>query len=87
MSIIAACIREGQLLAWNFGCLALLFNIVGTAVAAGPYFGKGFGFETLNLGLFYFPFVWLPCLMVPVVLLAHLVLIRRLLAQNGVANS
>lgn len=78
--------RRGLLLVWNFVSLALLFNIVGTAVAAGPYFGKGFGFETINLGLFYFPFVWLPCLIVPVVLLAHLVLIRRLLAQNEVAN-
>lgn len=70
--------RRGLLLVWNFVCLGLLINIVGTAVAASPYFAERFHFETVNIGVLYFPFIWLPCLIVPVVLLAHAAAIRKL---------
>lgn len=70
--------RRRLLLIWNIVCLALLFNIVGTAVAASPYFAANFGFEVTNRAVFYFPFVWLPCLIVPLVFLAHVASIWRL---------
>jgi hypothetical protein len=66
------------LIGWNVVCLLLLANIAVTAVlAASPRFQQ-FGFEQRNIALFYFPFVWLPCCLVPAVLLAHLVAIRQL---------
>jgi hypothetical protein len=66
------------LIGWNVVCLLLLANIAVTAVlAASPRFQQ-FGFEQRNIALFYFPFVWLPCFLVPTVLLAHLVAIRQL---------
>jgi hypothetical protein len=67
------------LLAWNIVCLLLLANIVVTAVLSAPSSFQRFGFGQPNIALFYFPFIWLPGCIVPVVLFAHLASIRRLL--------
>lgn len=64
------------LLAWNIVCLALLLHIVTTAVLAAPTPFQQLAFEQPNTGVFYFPFVFLPGFIVPVVLLSHLVAIR-----------
>ena len=66
------------LIGWNVVCLLLLANIAVTAVLSGSPFWERFGFERRNIALFYFPFVWLPCCIVPIVLLAHLAAIRQL---------
>jgi len=66
------------LLGWNIICLLLLANIVVTAVLSAPFPSQKFGFEQPNIAMLYFPFVWLPCFVVPAVLFAHLVTIRRL---------
>lgn len=66
------------MLVWNMFCLLLLFNIVLTAVFALPLSIQQFGFERPNIAVLYFPFIWLPCFIVPVVLLAHLACIRKL---------
>jgi hypothetical protein len=66
------------LIGWNVVCVILLANIAVTAVLSGSPFWQRFGFEQRNIALFYFPFVWLPCFIVPVVLLAHLAAIRQL---------
>jgi hypothetical protein len=73
--------RRNLLLVWNVVCLILLVNIVGTAIVASPCFAQNFDFQPLNFGVFYFPFIWLPGFIVPVVLLAHLSAIRLLLKQ------
>lgn len=67
------------LMIWNVACLLLLTNIVITAVLSAPLRFQQLGFEQPNIALFYFPFVWLPGFVVPAVLLAHLVSIRRLI--------
>ncbi|MEO7990211.1 MAG: hypothetical protein ABI663_11760 [Chryseolinea sp.] len=67
------------LLIWNFLCLALLVNIVTLALLSLPTPFQKLAFEQPNVGLSYFPFVWLPCVVVPIVLFSHLVSIRRLL--------
>ena len=66
------------LIGWNVVCLLLLANIAVTAVLSGSPFWERFGFEQRNIALFYFPFVWLPCCIVPTVLLAQLAAIRQL---------
>lgn len=67
------------ILFWNFICLALLFNIVIDAILSSPFEFQQFGFEQPNIALMYFPFVWLPCCVVPLVLFSHLVSIRNLI--------
>jgi hypothetical protein len=70
------------LLAWNFICLALLLNIVINAVLSIPSLFQKFAFEQPNIAVLYFPFVWLPSCVVPVVLFAHLAAIKQLLNKN-----
>ncbi len=67
------------LLAWNIICLGLVLHIVVNVVLSAPLPFQQFGFEQPNLALLYFPFVWLPCCVVPVVIFSHLASIRQLL--------
>lgn len=64
------------LLVWNILCLILLINIVFHGVLSVPYPFQQFGFEQPNIALLYFPFIFLPGFIVPLVLFAHLVSIR-----------
>jgi hypothetical protein len=66
------------LLAWNIICLLLLLNIVVNAILSAPFVFQQFAFDQPNIAILYFPFVWLPGFIVPVVLFSHLVLIRRM---------
>lgn len=66
------------LLAWNVVCLLLLANIVTTAIMSAPFPFQQLAFDRPNVAVLYFPFVWLPAFIVPAVLLAHLVTVRRL---------
>lgn len=70
------------LLVWNFICLGLLINIVANAALSVPFPFQKFAFEQPNIAVLYFPFVWLPCCVVPIVLLSHLISIRKLLKQG-----
>jgi hypothetical protein len=70
---------KNALIAWNIACLLLLANVVITTVLSAPLPFQKFGFDQPNIALFYFPFTWLPCFIVPVVLFAHLVTLRRLI--------
>jgi hypothetical protein len=81
------CFRNGQLknkllVAWNFICLALLLNIVFYAVLSAPFTFQKFAYEQPNVAVLFFPFVWLPSCIVPIVLFSHLVAIKRLTKGN-----
>lgn len=70
------------LLFWNFVCLGLLVNIVTNAALSVSSPFQQFAFEQPNIGILHFPFIWLPCCVVPLVLLSHLATIRQLLHKN-----
>ncbi len=69
------------LLVWNLLCLGLLINIVATAALSVPSPLQQLAFDQPNIAILYFPFVWLPSVVVPTVLLAHISAIRQLV--NG----
>ncbi|MEO6455327.1 MAG: hypothetical protein ABIN97_14700 [Ginsengibacter sp.] len=69
------------ILLWNFICLGLLINIVIIAILSAPLSIQKFAFDQPNRALLYFPFIWLPCCIVPLVLFSHLASIRQLLRQ------
>ena len=83
LGYIKKVIGRKAILAWNIICLLLLANVVTTAILAAPSPFQQLAFEQPNVAMLYFPFVWLPCCVVPAVLLAHLVAIRRLALQKG----
>jgi hypothetical protein len=59
------------LLGWNILCLGLVLNILFQAMLSVPGPLQQFAFEQPNMAVLYFPFIWLPSCLVPLVLLAH----------------
>lgn len=72
------------LLIWNCVCIGLLINIVSIAILSAPFPFQKFGLDQPNIAVLHFPFIWLPCCVVPIVLFAHLASIRLLI--NGAGN-
>ena len=75
--------RNGQvnrklLIVWNIVALSLLSNIVTIAVLAFPSRFQSIGLEHPNIAVTYFPFVWLPSIIVPIVFFCHVVSLYRL---------
>lgn len=70
------------LLVWNIICLILLINIVSIAILSAPFAFQRFGLDQPNIAVLYFPYIWLPACVVPVVLLSHLASIRLLLKKS-----
>jgi hypothetical protein len=68
-------------LVWNFICLGLLLNIVINALLSAPFAFQKFGFDQPNVAVAFFPFIWLPSFVVPLVLFSHLVCIYRLIRE------
>ena len=64
------------LLVWNLICLALLLNIVAIAILSAPLPFQQLSFDQPNRAILYFPFIWLPSCIVPIVFFSHLVAIR-----------
>ncbi|MBQ4822111.1 hypothetical protein [Aquimarina sp. MMG016] len=71
--------RRTWLLIWNFLCLGLLINILTIAVLSAQTPFQQLAFDQPNIGVAYFPFVWLPAVIVPIVLFSHITSIKKLL--------
>ena len=67
---------------WNLCCLGLLFNIVFNAILSIPTPFQQHAFDQPNIAVAYFPFIWLPSVIVPIVLFAHLAMLRQLLVKK-----
>lgn len=72
------------LLFWNIACILLLINIVGIAILSAKTPFQQLAFDQPNIGVTYFPFVILPAIIVPVVLVSHIAAIRQLLLKKTV---
>ncbi|GAB4044244.1 hypothetical protein [Spirosoma jeollabukense] len=72
------------LVTWNVVCLALLLNVVITAIVALPVRFQYFGFEQPNVAIGYFPFVLLPACLVPLAMFSNLAAIRQLLRPKTI---
>jgi hypothetical protein len=66
-------------LAWNVISLLLLVNIIIHAILSVPSPIQQFGLTQPNMGMLYFPFIWLACYVAPAVLFSHFVILRRLI--------
>lgn len=80
-------VRQGLnykfIIAWNVVCIILLANVVITAILAAPFAFQQLSFDQPTVAILYFPFVWLPACIVPLVLFSHIAAIRRLLRLQG----
>lgn len=66
------------LLGWNWLCLLLVLQVVITGILSAPSPFQQLSFNEPNTGILYFPFVWLPGIVVPMVVFGHIVAIQRL---------
>ena len=78
--------RKTLAIIWNFIALGLLFNIVGHAILSAPTPFQKFAFEMPNVGVLYFPFVWLPAFIVPAVLFSHIASLLKLFQGEDKLN-
>jgi len=74
-------LSKGALIAWNIVCLALVTQVVVTGIFAAPSVLQQIDFDQPNVAVLYFPYVWLPAVVVPIVMLGHLAAIRALLKK------
>jgi hypothetical protein len=74
------------LIVWNVFALILLINIVANAFLSIPSSFQQFAFEQPNRAVLYFPFIWLPSLVVPIVLFSHLASLYQLLKSAPKLN-
>ena len=72
------------LIIWNFLALGLLVNIVTTAILSAPFPLQQINFDQPNQAVLYFPFIWLPTIVVPLVLFSHLISLWQLFRSKNV---
>ncbi|MEP7076164.1 MAG: hypothetical protein ABI878_10155 [Acidobacteriota bacterium] len=65
-------INRPLLIVWNLAALGLLANVVIIAFLSFKSPMQRIAFDQPNVAISYFPFIWLPTIVVPVVLFAHL---------------
>jgi hypothetical protein len=75
-------VNRPLLITWNLLALGLLANIVITAILAFDSPWQQIAFDQPNRGVTYFPFVWLPSVIVPIVLFSHLASLYKLLTNK-----
>ena len=63
--------------AWNILGLLFLLSIVSIAILSAPSAIQLLAFDTPNLALITFPYTLLPAVIVPIVLLSHLLCLKR----------
>ncbi|MFN6964839.1 MAG: hypothetical protein ACK4S4_13875 [Pyrinomonadaceae bacterium] len=70
------------LIGWNVAALLLLANIVTIAILSFRSPMQQVGFDQPNVGVTYLPFIWLPALVVPIVLFAHVASLMQILGRG-----
>ncbi len=75
--------KRKLLLVWNVVCLLLLLNVVVIAILSMESPFQQISFDQATIAPFFFPFVLLPTVVVPLVIFSHLVAIRNLLSRQS----
>ena len=76
-------VNRTLLIIWNVAALCLLTNIVTIAVLAFPSKMRSIGFDQPNVGVTFFPFVWLPSVIVPIVFFCHAASLYNLIFRRA----
>ena len=77
-------INRTLLIIWNIAALLLLANIVITAIMAFPSPMQSIALDQPNRAVMYFPFVWLPSIVVPIVFFCHIASLWKLAKDKTV---
>lgn len=69
------------LIGWNFAALALVLNVVITAILCVPSPIQKLAFDQPNIAVLYSPYIWLPTVVVPIVFFCHFASLYQLLKK------
>ncbi len=75
-------ISKNGLIVWNVVCLLLLLTILTVGILSVETAFQQLNFNMPNKALGYFPYVWLPCFIVPLILYTHILSIQRLIKDR-----
>jgi hypothetical protein len=75
-------VRWQLLVIWNLLGLGLLLNAALKSVLSAPYFFQTIAFDQPNVAVLKFPFIFLPGVVVPIIVCAHLAVIRNLVRTH-----
>jgi hypothetical protein len=75
-------VNKPLLFVWNLLALGLLINIVTHAILSLETPFQKLAFEQPNRGVLYFPFIWLPAIVVPIVFVSHIWSLWQLLRNE-----
>ena len=75
-------VNRPLLIAFNLIGLILLVNIVAIALLSLPTPVQRLGFDQPNIAILYFPYIWLPTVVVPIVFFSHLASIWKLIGRR-----
>jgi len=75
-------INRPLLIIWNISSLLLLTNIVVHAILSLPSPIQQLAFDQPNRAVLYFPYIFLPAIVVPIVLFAHLTSLWNLVKKS-----
>lgn len=70
-------------IAWNIAGLFFLAFIVSLAVLSAPLPIQRLAFDQPDVALLFFPYTWLPAVVVPVVLMAHILSLRSIFSGTA----
>ena len=73
--------------AWNVLGLLLLLNVLTIAILSAPTPLRVFTNDPVNVWVTQAPWIWLPTLLVPIALVGHIVIFRRLKLEGGAATT
>ena len=70
------------LFGWNFLALGLVMNVMITAMFCIPSPIQKLAFDQPNIGVLYAPYIWLPAIVVPIVVFAHIASLYKLFTRR-----
>ncbi len=76
-------VNRPLLIVWNILALGLLLNIVITAILAFPSVDPNLPLALQNRAVTFFPYVWLPTVVVPIVFFSHLANLWKLFKNSA----
>ena len=72
---------------WNIVCLALVLQVVITGILSAPNIIQSIDFKQPNIAVLYFPYIWLPAVIVPSVIFVHLASLRAIYKSTSLYKS
>ena len=75
-------LRNRGIVIWNILALLLLIVIIFLAILSAPSPFQQFDFEQPNIAVLHYPFTWLPAVVVPIVLLSHFLIFKKLITNK-----